>query len=97
MRALEFNAMVSIDLCFLGLKGRTVPLLNMLCWGANFQQACVCQDKSAEEVLECFMGEWVKHYGLPVLLVLDRCKEFDNDKFKEQVAGLGVGLRFTDP
>ena len=43
------------------------------------------------------MGEWVKHYGLPVLLVLDRCKEFDNDKFKEQVAGLGVGLRFTDP
>eukprot|EP00435_Cladocopium_sp_Y103_P022132 s1863_g5.t1 len=97
MRALEFNTVVGIDLCFLEMKGKTIPLLNMLCWGTNFQQACICRDKSADEVLDCFMGEWIKHYGPPVLLVLDRGKEFDNDKFKEQIGGLGVGLHFTDP
>ena len=88
--------MVGIDLCFLDLQHKQVILLNMLCWGTNFQQACICQSKSADEVVERFMNEWVKHYGPPVLLVMDRGKEFDNDKLKELVGGLGVGLHYTD-
>eukprot|EP00435_Cladocopium_sp_Y103_P070714 s172_g35.t2 len=96
MRALEFNTVVGIDLCFLELNHKQIILLNMLCWGTNFQQACICQDKSADEVVERFMNEWVKHYGPPVLLVMDRGKEFDNDKLKELVGGLGVGLHYTD-
>jgi len=50
LRALEFNTVVGIDLCFLDFKGHQVILLNMLCWGTNFQQASICKDKSAEEV-----------------------------------------------
>ncbi|CAL1127455.1 unnamed protein product, partial [Cladocopium goreaui] len=96
MRALEFNTVVGIDLCFLDLQHKQVILLNMLCWGTNFQQACICQSKNADEVVERFMNEWVKHYGPPVLLVMDRGKEFDNDKLKELVGGLGVGLHYTD-
>ncbi|CAL1150714.1 unnamed protein product, partial [Cladocopium goreaui] len=96
MRALEFNTVVGIDLCFLDLQHKQVILLNMLCWGTNFQQACICQSKNADEVVERFMSEWVKHYGPPVLLVMDRGKEFDNDKLKELVGGLGVGLHYTD-
>ena len=97
MRALEFNMVVGIDLCFLDVLNEQNIILNMLCWGTNFQQAHLCKDKSAETVLEVFMNEWVKHYGPPILLIMDRGKEFYNNKFQEVVGGLGVGLHYTDP
>ena len=65
--------------------------------GPNFQQASLCRDKSADEVLNVFMNEWIKHYGPPVLLVMDRGKEFDNFKFQELVGGQGTALHYTDP
>ena len=97
MRALEFNQVVGIDLCFLEAYGLQNIILNMLCWGTNFQQASLCRDKSADEVLNVFMNEWIKHYGPPVLLVMDRGKEFDNFKFQELVGGQGTALHYTDP
>jgi hypothetical protein len=96
LRALEFNTVVGIDLCFLDFKGHQVILLNMLCWGTNFQQTSICKDKSAEEVLEVFMKVWLQHYGPPVLLIMDRGKEFYNDKLQQNIGGLGVGLHYID-
>ena len=96
MRALDFNTVVGIDLCFLDFKGQQFILLNMLCWGTNFQQAAICKDKSAEEILETLMKVWIQHYGPPVLLVMDRGKEFYNDKLQQSVGGLGVGLHYID-
>ncbi|CAK9108665.1 Copia protein [Durusdinium trenchii] len=97
LRALEFNQVVGADLCFADLFNEQVILLNVLCWGTNFQQAYICKDKSAEEVLEAFMRCWIQPFGVPSLLVLDRGKEFDNHLFKQTVGGLGVGLHYTDP
>ena len=97
MRALEFNTVVGIDLCFPEVHGVTLIVLNMLCWGTNFQQAGLCRNKSGEEILEVFMRQWVQHYGPPVLLIMDRGKEFDNYKFQEMIGGMGVGLHYTDP
>jgi len=94
--ALEFNTVVGIDLCFLGFKGHRVILLNMLCWGTNFQQASICKDISAEEVLEVFMKVWLQHYGRPVRLITDRGKEFYSDKLQQNIGGFGVGLHYID-
>lgn len=96
MRALEFNTVVGIDLVFLETHGQQNIILNMLCWGTNFQQAALCRNKSAEEILETLMHEWIKHYGPPVLLIMDRGKEFFNDLLQERVGGLGVGLHYID-
>eukprot|EP00435_Cladocopium_sp_Y103_P020466 s1075_g5.t1 len=96
MRALEFNTVVGVDLCFLDFKGHQFIILNMLCWGTNFQQASLCKDKSAEEVLNGLMTCWIQHYGPPVLLIMDRGKEFYNDKLQNTIGGLGVGLHYID-
>ena len=97
MRALEFNQVVGIDLIFPELWNSTYIILNMLCWGTNFQQAHVCKDKFGEEILTVFMNEWIKHYGPPTLLIMDRGKEFYNNQLQETVGSLGVGLHYTDP
>jgi len=96
MRALEFNTVVGVDLCFLDFKGHQFIILNMLCWGTNFQQASLCKDKSAEEALNGLMTCWIQHYGPPVLLIMDRGKEFYNDKLQNTIGGLGVGLHYID-
>ena len=96
MRALEFNTVVGVDLCFLDFKGQQFIILNMLCWGTNFQQASLCKDKSADEVLSGLMTCWIQHYGPPVLLIMDRGKEFYNDKLQNTIGGLGVGLHYID-
>ena len=97
MRALEFNMVIGIDLFFLDVFNKTYTFLNMLCWGTNFQQVALCKDKSSLEVLNTFYNEWVKHYGVPVLLIADRGREFFGQKFHESVGSLGTGIHFTDP
>ena len=90
LRALEFNTVVGIDLCFLDIFNQQTILL--VC----YQQAQTCQNKSAEEIVKVFMSEWVKHYGPPVLLIMDRGKEFYNNHFQETIGGMGVGLHYID-
>lgn len=97
MRALEFNQVVGLDLCFAELFNEPVILLNVFCWGANYQQACAVRGKSAEEVLNAFLRLWIQPYGPPELLVMDRGKEFYNNLFQQSVGGLGVALRYADP
>ena len=97
MRALEFNTVVGMDLFFMELFGKTYTFLNVLCWGTNFLQVDILETKASQEVLDTFLRLWVQHYGAPVLLVVDRGREFFSQKFVEAVASLGVGIHFTDP
>ena len=96
MRSLEFNQVVGVDLCFLPIFGREYILLHALCWGTNYQQASLCQNKSADEVLRTLMDMWVKVFGPPELLVMDRGKEFFNEKFHAMLGGQGCGLHYID-
>ncbi|CAK8990413.1 Integrase catalytic domain-containing protein, partial [Durusdinium trenchii] len=96
LRALEFNQVVGLDLCFLEAFGQQNILLNMVCWGTNFQQASLCRNKSAEEIVNVFANEWIKHYGVPTLLILDKGREFDNFHFQQTIGGMGAGLHYTD-
>ena len=96
-RALEFNVVIGIDLIFVDVFNETHIMLNCLCWGTNFQQVALCQNKGAEEVRNVFWAEWIKHYGCPQLIILDRGKEFFGSQFQEQIGSMGIALHFTDP
>ncbi len=96
-RAMEFNAVVGIDLCYFKFGDDTITLLNCLCWGTNFQQVAICQDRTAAEVRQVFWNEWIKHYGPPQLIVADRGREFYNEDFQNNIGGLGIGIHYTDP
>ena len=95
-RAMEFNSVIGLDLVFLEAFGQLHVILNMICWGTNYQQAALCRDKSADEVLNVFMNEWIKHYGVPSLIIVDRGKEFENHQFQETIGGLGAAIHYTD-
>ena len=96
-RAMEFNTVIGIDLCYFKFGDETITLLNCLCWGTNFQQVGICKDRTAVEVRQTFWNEWIKHYGPPQLIVIDRGREFFNEEFQTHIGGLGVGLHYTDP
>ena len=95
-RAMEFSSVIGLDLVFLEAFGQLHVILNMICWGTNYQQAALCRDKSADEVLNVFMNEWIKHYGVPSLIIVDRGKEFENHQFQETIGGLGAAIHYTD-
>ena len=42
------------------------------------------------------MNEWIKHYGVPSLIIVDRGKEFENHQFQETIGGLGAAIHYTD-
>ncbi|CAL1162763.1 unnamed protein product [Cladocopium goreaui] len=95
MRALEFGQVVGVDLLFIEVQNTLLTFVNILDWGTNFQQVALCPGKTAEEVQQVFMNEWVKHYGSPVLLIADRGPEFTGRRFQEMVSGLGTAIHFT--
>ena len=96
-KALEFNVVIGIDLIFVDVFEEAHIMLNCLCWGANFQQVSRCKNKTAKEVKNVFWSEWLKHYGCPQLIILDRGKELFGNQFQDGVGGVGIALNFTDP
>ena len=93
-KALESNVVIGIDLIFVDVFEEAHIMLNCLCWGANFQQVSRCKNKTAKEVKNVFWSEWLKHYGCPQLIILDRGKELFGNQFQ---GGVGIALNFTDP
>ncbi|CAK9031061.1 Copia protein [Durusdinium trenchii] len=49
LRALEFGQIVGLDLLYIEIEGELKTFLNMLDWGTNFQQAALCQNRTAQE------------------------------------------------
>ena len=96
-KAMEFNTVLGIDLIFVEVFEETITMLNCLCWGTNYQQVAPCANKTSQEVMNVFWNEWIKHFGPPQLLVMDRGKEFYSNLFQESIGGLGTALHFTDP
>lgn len=78
---MEFNTVVGINLIFEEVFGETIPMLNCLCWGTNYQQVVLCVNKTSQKVMNVFWNEWIKHFGPPQLLVVDRGKDFFFESF----------------
>ena len=92
MRAMPFNEVVGADLIFYEKK----VLLNVLCWGTGYQVVTQVPDKTTEAVTKAFLQEWMAHYGVPRLVVVDQGKEFTSTVFCNVVSDAGAIVHFTD-
>ena len=75
-RSLRFNETVGVDLVEFIDNGFDKILANMVCWGTGFQMAVVIPDKTSASARDAFDLHWVRHYGLPQLVVTDQGPEF---------------------
>ena len=91
-RRLDFNEVVGVDLIYYERK----PLLNMLCWGTNFQQVALLPDSSARETAKALIQCWFGHYGPPKMLICDQGTEFTGKEFSMLVSDYAVVLHYTD-
>ena len=96
LRALEFGQIVGLDLLYIEIEGELKTFLNMLDWGTNFQQAALCQNRTAQEVQTVFLNQWVQHYGPPIVAVTDQGPEFTGQRFQEVISGLGATIHYTN-
>ncbi|CAE8697324.1 unnamed protein product [Polarella glacialis] len=93
-RALGFNKVVGIDIMFHEYEGQSVPLLNMLDWGTGLQVVSRTGRK-ARDVKKIFAEDWIRHFGLPELVVADQGSEFAAE-FTDYLHKLGVPVHPTD-
>ena len=70
-RSMKFNQIVGCDLFEFDEFGYKVFILNMICWGTGYQQACRVPDKTSASV-----AHWHEHYRMPELLITHQGPEF---------------------
>ena len=87
---------MGLDLLYIEIEGELKTFLNMLDWGTNFQQAALCQNRTAQEVQTVFLNQWVQHYGPPIVAVTDQGPEFTGQRFQEVISGLGTTIHYTN-
>ena len=83
---MKFNQTVGCDLFEFDEFGYKVIVLNMICWGTGYQQACRVPDKSSASVRDAFAMHWTKHYTIPELVVTDQGTEFTGKEFTSYLA-----------
>jgi len=89
-RSYRFNHVVGIDLVELvDFEGKKQFWLNSICWGVNQQQVTpvLGGNKTAENVWNTFVDQWIRVYGLPDVVVCDPGGEFEG-YFAEQLQAL---------
>ena len=85
-RSIKFDQTVGCDLFDFDEFGYKVIVLNMICWGTGYQQACRVPDKSSATVANAFAMHWHKHYKMPELIITDQGTEFTGKEFTSYVA-----------
>ena len=96
MKALEFNAVVGIDLLYMKIFDKEETFLNILDHGTGFMMVARCADAQSRAVQEKFWDQWIKHYGNPLMILCDKGPEFFDEPFQEALAQGGTAVHFTD-
>ena len=95
-RCLKFNQVIGADLFEFPDSGFDKIVLNVICWGTGYQQACVLTDKRSETVRNAIASLWIKHYGWPHLMVTDQGPEFVGHEFATYVGENGCLQHYID-
>ena len=94
-RSMKFNQ-VGCDLFEFDEFGYSVVILNMICWGTGYQQACRVPDNTSASVARDFATHWHKHYWMPELPITDQGPEFVGKEFTSCVADHACLHHFID-
>ena len=68
---------------------QTVPVLNILDWGTNYQMCEVLLGKNPSEVWEAYMSTWARTFGHPEVITCDAGREFLGE-FIQKAAAEGI-------
>ena len=106
-RTFEFNRILGIDTFFVKWQGKSLPFLNMVDHGSNWQVVVLVRpvagdhaepsggNPSAEETWLHFLRHWVRPHGTPDVVISDGGMEF-RGRFERGLEQYGVLQNVTD-
>ena len=106
-RTFEFNRILGIDTFFVKWQGKSLPFLNMVDHGSNWQVVVLVRpvtgdhaepsggNPSAEETWLHFLRHWVRPHGTPDVVISDGGMEF-RGRFERGLEQYGVLQSVTD-
>ena len=100
-RVHSFNRVLSMDVFYVPVKGSSVPILNVVCHGTNYQVAHRIHGTgggtpSSSATWKAFLSTWVRFLGPPSMVITDGGKEFQG-RFERGVEQLGTLHHVTAP
>ena len=81
-RTYEFNRIIALDVFYIPLRGQSLPILNIICHGTNFQVAALMRQDgtpTAAMVWSTFQRSWRRYFGTPDVMITDGGPEFRGD------------------
>ena len=96
-RSFTFNRVLSIDVLYVNFQQKSVPILNMVCTGSNYQVAQRLPipegshggTPTSETVWRHFLHTWIRFFGPPSMVICDSGNEFKG-RFERGCESLGV-------
>ena len=76
-------------------KKHTMPAMNIVCWGTGVQRVIPQRDQSGETLRNAYRNNWLRSYGRPRILVVDRQRSLCCGIVAEQVESDGTRLEVT--
>ena len=98
-RVHTFNRVLSMDIFYVPIKGSSVPVLNVVCHGTNYQAPIASAEQatpSSSATWKAFLSTWVRFLGPPSMVITDGGKEFQG-RFERGVEQLGTLHHVTAP
>ena len=97
-RTYEFNSIIALDVFYNPLRGQSLPILNIICRGTNFQVAAVMRHDgtpTAAVVWSTFQRSWRRYFGTPDIMIAGGGPEFRGNfvHFEEYAGILAVAER----
>ena len=66
----QFNKIVAVDTVFVNVLGESIPTLNTICHGSNYQMMTRF-DGTAKGAWSIFLQTWLRYFGAPDVVVSD--------------------------
>ena len=100
-RLFTFNRVVSIDTFYIRFQNASVPVLNMVCSGTNYQVVQRLDGNSdgtptSATTWQAFLTTWVRFLGAPQMIICDGGSEF-RGQFERGLEQLGILQHVTTP
>ncbi len=96
-RSFAFNRVVSTDVLYVKFQQKSIPILNMVCTGSNYQVAQrlpvpegnTGAAPTSETTWRHFLQTWIRFFGPPSMLICDSGNEFKS-RFERGCESQGI-------
>ena len=96
-RSFAFNRVVSIDVLYIKYQQKSIPILNMVCTGSNYQiaqrlpvpEGNVGGAPTSDTAWRHFLQTWIRFFGPPAMAICDSGNEF-KAKFERGCESQGI-------